>query len=70
MTEIERQRLETALDRLYDIASEHCDEQELVEVTKHYGLAVAIVRERPEGHRRVRSDFQTNRPGPQMEIAA
>lgn len=68
MNEIERQRIETALDRLYEIASENCTEQTLVEVTTLYGKAVAIVRERPAGHRRVRSDFQAKRQGPQMAL--
>lgn len=66
LTEPERELLERALDAL--ALADHQSERH--DALLLYRRAVAVVRDRPEGHRRVRSDNGTRRTGPQLEPGA
>ncbi len=64
ITEKQRAVLEEALDCMMLGVSM----QEWPACSVKYEKAIAIVREKPAGQRRVRSDFNTKRPTPQMEL--
>jgi hypothetical protein len=63
ITEKQRAILEHALDT----ASEHLPERSVAQ--KEFARAIAIVRERPAGQRRVRSDFNQKRKTAQQELS-
>jgi hypothetical protein len=67
LSERERERIERALDAMYDIIMDDEDATgaELLMATRLYVQAVGIVRERPPGDRKVRSDFMHKR-GPRL----
>jgi hypothetical protein len=69
ITNDERELLERALDELHELCRYHCDNgPELARATGLYLRSISVVRDRPEGERRVRSDFMTKRPTPQGEM--
>lgn len=67
LTARQRALLEEALDAMRDeILS---GERPMTKKTKNlYCAAVTIVRERPAGERKARSDLGTTRPTPQLEV--
>ncbi len=64
LNDAQRATVENALDKMQQFVPAH--ERDTVSA---YTKAIAIIREKPAGMRRIRSDFNTKRPTPQMEIA-
>lgn len=73
ITDAERAQLEQALDALYVAMKAPADHPctrlaQQRRAAQEYVRAVSIVRDRPAGHTKVRSDFNRQRPTPQQEI--
>jgi hypothetical protein len=67
LTESQRQLLEHALDAMRDEIL--AGDRPMTKKAKNlYCSAVTLVRERPAETRKVRSDFGTSRPTPQLEV--
>lgn len=67
LTEAQRQLLEHALDAMRDEI--FAGDRPMSKKTKNlYLAAITVVRERPAESRKVRSDFGTSRPTPQLEV--
>lgn len=67
ITPAQRNDIETALDELFMVMAP-ANPFDRHRVTRRYQKAIAIIRDRPAGFRKIRSDEGDRRPTPQREI--